>query len=167
MCAPPPPTSSTERPWHGILKPEERTGARRRPGSFPWYARVRVDRIVQARRYLRDANARAWTCRGLTASPQRPPRTPGRTEPPITDWRRPSPRWDRGNRPPRERYRLPYPSPHSFERLPAMRGFVVYVPADTIGDRPPCAHGCQQEDIAALGHGHLRFGRIPRSPGCR
>jgi len=111
LCIPAGPPSSTARSRQGIRKPGERKGANRSARAarqLPWYARTRAvtDVTSQTLRLLRES--RGWDVPRMARELRKAARDTGEDVAAHHGLVKMIPQWERGNRAPRERYRLLY-----------------------------------------------------------
>src|SRR5205085_7490332 len=96
------------RSGRGMLKPKERTGARQRPGGFPWYVRTRAVTDVTSETLRRWREAQGWDVPRMARELRKAARDTGEDVAAHHGLVKMIPQWERGNRAPRERYRLLY-----------------------------------------------------------
>ena len=86
----------------------ERTGARQRPGCFPWYARTRAVTDVTSETLRRWREAKGWDVPRMARELRKAARDTGEDVAAHHGLVKMIPQWERGARAPRERYRLLY-----------------------------------------------------------
>ena len=91
-----------------MLKPKERTGARQRPGGFPWYVRTRAVTDVTSETLRRWREAQGWDVPRMARELRKAARDTGEDVAAHHGLVKMIPQWERGGRAPRERYRLLY-----------------------------------------------------------
>src|SRR6516225_3018436 len=86
----------------------ERTGARKRPRRFPWYARTRAMTDVTSQTLRLWRESKGWDVPRMARELRKAARDSGEDVAAHHGLVKMIPQWERGNRAPRERYRLLY-----------------------------------------------------------